>query len=363
MTKECSEIKLRTSKMLEKQTKIMDRKRELKNILIFGHSNIGDVCYDLVVVAPVKNAYPQAKITFVTSPKCADIVRAFKAVDEVIVYDKHGLDRGFFGAVRFIRRIRGRKFDLGIILRGQTHYLFNIPKIFSWEKPGLDKQVHIVQRYLQLLEKMGIVEPQIRFEFNFTVRENDFAAKLTFEAKKQGYLRVAGIMPFAAWKLKCWPRENWDRLIDILEERFRTKVIVFGKSGESSWEKDIRENINPRAENLIDKLPLSGVLAIIKQLDLFIGPDTSLIHFSSCLQVPTIGLFGPTNEIPAYPFFHRHLVVTPAKPFSCRPCSPGGRRGACGVLERPAECMQAISVDAVCENIARALKLPDEIIP
>ncbi len=329
----------------------MKVKRVIKNILVFGHSNIGDVCYDLIVIAPLKKAYPDAKIAFVTSPKCADIVRVFKGIDEVIIYDKHGKDRGIWGGLKFVRHIRARRFDLGLILRGQTHYLFNIPKIFTWERPGLDKKVHIVQRYLQLLEKMGISEPHIKFDFSFSEKEREFAGRLISSAKQQGHAKVVGIMPFAAWKLKCWPLDKWNRLIDILDEQFQAKVIVFGKSDGSEWEQNIRKNINPKAENLIDKLSLSGVLALIKELNLFIGPDTSLIHFSSCLQVPTIGLFGPTDEIPAYPFFYRQLVVVPAKPFFCRPCSPGKRRGSCGVRGNPAECMKNIEVEQVLEKI------------
>jgi len=50
--------------------------KNIKNILIIGHRNIGDICCDVVVVAPLKKRFPDAKIYFLTSTLSESLVES-----------------------------------------------------------------------------------------------------------------------------------------------------------------------------------------------------------------------------------------------------------------------------------------------
>jgi heptosyltransferase II len=336
--------------------------QNIKKILIFGHSNIGDICYDMVVVNPLATAFPQAKISFITSPNGIDIAKTIKGIAQIITFDKHGKDKGLWGYLRFMAMIRKEKFDFAIILRDvQMHYFFNIPNIIKFKKNSYPNQeLHLAQEYLQFLESQGIKARKAEFEFKFTDDDLQYAHKIFKENKAvDNGLRI-GIMPLAAWPLKSWPIDKWNGLIDKLVGQMKAKVFLFGRTGSSDWDKGIKQKLSDKAISLIDQTTLSQSMALLKSLDIFIGPDTSLLHLASCMGIETIGLYGATDPDFIYPLFHKQNIIFSQADLECMPCYPGPNGGSCNVHE-PAQCMNAISLEQVGEKIIAIInKLPKE---
>ncbi|MFH1460594.1 MAG: glycosyltransferase family 9 protein [Candidatus Omnitrophota bacterium] len=324
-----------------------------QNILIFGHSNIGDVCYDLGIISVLKNNFPQSRISFISSPKSQEVASLVQEIDEVIVFDKYNKNKGILGHLKFVNLINKKKFDLAIILRGQMHYFFNIPKIIQLtrnKKNNLNRPA--LEQYIDLLKQIGIKDANIKFNFNFSQKDIDFVKKEVLINQDRREKIKIGIMPFAAWKLKCWPVEKWNELVKQLQEKYKAEVFVFGKTRENDqWEDDFNKNLSKNIISFVNKCTLRKTLAIISQLDLFIGCDTSLLHFASCLRVNTIGLFGPTNSKKYYPFFHKDLVVISKSKLNCMPCFQKKEVGPCGVKGKPAACMQEITVKEVMDRV------------
>ncbi|MCP4650726.1 MAG: glycosyltransferase family 9 protein [PVC group bacterium] len=340
--------------------------KKVKKILVFGHSNIGDVCYDLIGIKPLREAFPHAHISFVTSLKAQEVVKTVFAIDEVIIFDKQGKDRGMLRYLRFIGEIRKNCFDLSIILRRmQMYYFFGIPVQIKAQEV---EQRHVALRNLQILEVLGIKPATPEFGtstklssasimskdsrmigFSFSDEENKFTQERLGE-KNQDELFV-GIMPFSAWKLKCWPVEKWNELIEFLTGELKAKVFVFGKTGDTAWETDFVKRISKDAVSVINKCTLRQSLAIINKLDLFVGVDTSLLHFASCMQVPAIGLYGPTDHKVFYPFFHEDYAIVSKDQLKCAPCYRQSEVGPCGVKDNPAQCMIDIDINQIVEKI------------
>ncbi|MFH1062712.1 MAG: glycosyltransferase family 9 protein [Candidatus Omnitrophota bacterium] len=332
------------------------KKQNIKKILIFGHSNIGDICYDMVVVNPLRNAFPQAKISFITSPNGVDIANTVKGIDQIIVFDKHGKDKGLWGYLRFMAMIRKEKFDFSLILRDvQMHYFFNIPNILKFKKNSYPNQgLHLAQKYLKFLESQEIKARKPEFDFKFSDNDLQYADDI-FKQNSAGDngLRI-GIMPLAAWPLKCWPIDNWNLLIEKLVKQMQAKVFLFGRTGSSDWDKGIKQKLSPKAISLIDQTTMSQSMALLKSLDIFIGADTSLLHLASCMGIETIGLYGATDPDFIYPLFHKQNIVLSKAKLKCLPCYPGPEGGSCKANE-PAECMQAISCDQVWQKITEVI--------
>lgn len=325
--------------------------QKIRKILIFGHSNIGDICYDLVVVKPLRIAFPEAKISFVTSPKGMDIANTIKGIDQVIIFDKHGKEKGLFGYLRFVGLIRKYKFDLAIILRGmQMHYFLGIPQSIKFKKKSRSlKDMHIAEKYLKLLECLGIKIEKAEFEFKFSKNDLEYVKQVDNEYKVDSGLRI-GMMPLAAWPLKCWPIENWNELIEKLVGQMNAKIFLLGRTGSSEWDKQIKHKISDKAVSLIDRDNVSQAMAFIKTLDIFIAPDTSLLHSASCMGIETIGLYGATEVDFFYPLFHKQNILRSKADLACMPCYPGPNAGSCHA-NQPAKCMQAISPIAVWDKI------------
>ena len=204
-----------------------------KNILIFAHSNIGDVCYDLAVVYPLRETYPDAKISFVTSKKAALLGKIVSGIDELMIFDKHGDDKGLTGYVRFMRKIRFRRFDLAIVLRDmQMYYFFNVPTILKLKKSDVrNNKYHVVEKYIRLLSKFGIKAKEPKYKFKFSDEQNKYISRLFKEHKVDDDTLKVGIMPLAGWPLKCWTVEHWNKVIDFLSEKYKAKIFLIGKTG------------------------------------------------------------------------------------------------------------------------------------
>lgn len=331
----------------------MRKKQNFKNIVIFGHSNIGDVCYDLVVIAPLRKVFPEARISYITAQKSVDLGRVIAGVDEVIVFDKHGRDKGLPGYAGFVSRLRQRRFDLLIALRDiQMHYFLGVPKTLKLKKKivrATDR--HVADKYLLLLREIGIVADTPRFDFNFSGDDLGYARNV-FAAAIPGkpVLRV-GIMPLAGWPLKCWSIEKWNALISLLIEKFNARVFVLGKTGGGEWEKEFVAKLSKPAVSLIDHCTVRQSMVLTRGMDLFIGPDSSFLHIASCLGIPTIGLYGATDTEFIYPLFHKqNIVVSPAQ-LECMPCYPGPHGGGCGIKDAHAPCMEAITPEMVFARV------------
>ena len=332
-----------------------------KNILVIGHSNIGDVCYDLAVIDPLSKAFPGSRISFITSSVSIGLVRGYPGIDSIITFDRHSKDKGFLGRLRFTRMLQRQKFDLVVVLCATYMQVF-LGSADAWcvkKRSRVDKVAgprHVVDVYLALLKANGVDVPGPVFNFNFTPEENRFADDFVRDNKISSGDVLIGILPLSNWSLKCWYVENWNKLSKALAAAHKAKIIVFGKSSNDPYVREAVAKISPELISAIDKTTLRQSLALIKRCGLFISADTSFLHFASCLGVPCIGLFGATAETHYYPYFSRDGIIKSPEPLWCMPCGGSRHFAVCKAKDGLAPCMEAITVDAVLDRAGKLLK-------
>jgi ADP-heptose:LPS heptosyltransferase len=320
-------------------------------ILIIGHSNIGDVCCDLVLVNPLRSHFPQANISLLTSPRANNLAEGYKGLDRVLTFDKYSPGGGLFGRWRLIRSLAGEKFDLAVVLKSTLmHKFLGIPCVWSLRKylgcAPSEKKMHIIDIYLEFLRSRGIEADKAIFDFGFGQEEQRFCDTFFAQEKINAKDRLVGILPMAAWSLKNWPIDNWNKLAESLGSQYGIKVIAFGKFVDDSYSRTILNNIS-RKIILARNTTLKQAMALIRRCSLFIGPDSSLTHLASCLGVNTIGLYGATASTYIYPYFHRHNVINSKAKIDCMPCYPGGNPCQVKVKFQVGACMDGISVEDV----------------
>jgi len=332
-----------------------------KNILIIGHSNIGDVCYDLVVVNPLRRRFAGAKISFLTAPRACGIVEGYKGVDKVFSFDKYAKHRGLFGRLRFMYGLTKQRFDLAIVLPSTLmHKFLFVPCAWSLRKylrgDPLKKKMHVADIYLEFLRSRGVEAKAAVFDFSWA-KEDELYAETFLNANSLSQKdRLIGIHPVPAWSLKSWPIDKWNELAQVLSHRYGCKVISFGKSSGDSFGRMVDEKIS--REIIIAKgTTLKQAMALIKRCAVFIGPDSSLLHLASCMQVETIGLYGPTRPEYIYPYFHGNNNITCREKPACMPCYPDIEASECKDKLVFGRCMEAIGVEAVLEQVRRYLRL------
>ena len=357
-----------------------------QNILIIGHSNIGDACYNAVVAAPLQEQFPQARISILTSSRTQNIFQGYTGIHKIFLFDTYAKDKGLFGYLRLIRVLRKEKFDLAVVLNSTLLYKFlGIPRVWSVReylgRRPCEVKKHIADIYLEFLKAKGVSftplhpeshslqtgdEWQIKFEstrkprplgrgvtgftqakfcFNLSEQEKSFAGDFLKEQSVGEEDILIGILPVAAWSLKSWPIEKWNESAKILKSRYGAKLIALGKSGDDSFSREVLKNMSSDIIGAIDKTSLKQAMAILKRCKLFIAPDSSLLHLASCMGVETIGLYGATSAEYIYPYFHRANMIVSKAALKCMPCYPGNRTAVCKKEFQPGECMEGISVE------------------
>ena len=96
-------------------------------ILIIHTAFIGDIVLSTPLLKRVKEMYPEAKITYVTTPVGATILRNNPHITEIIEYDKRGNHSGIKGLLALGRRLRYENFNMVL-----TPHRYLRSSILSW---------------------------------------------------------------------------------------------------------------------------------------------------------------------------------------------------------------------------------------
>lgn len=363
-------IKYHTPKLNDWSFKTADLgKKAVENICIFQTSFIGDSVLTTPLVQKTAALFPGAKIIIVTRPQTVEIFQSLKEVSKIIIDDKRGLGK-IFGVFKAAKNIKESNIDVilvphrsfrsaliaklsGVKIRigftnseGRFFYTKTVP--FSW-------MIHDAERNLYLLQ--GIVNENFKSAELKMEKSSGDAQQSVQEMLKAAGLegkQLVGVHPGSVWPTKCWPQENYAKLITRMEKELGlTAVIVGGKKDLDLGEQVCRLS-NGHPVNLSSKTTLSELMALMKFFKLFVTNDSGPMHIATAFGVPTLGIFGPTTrELGFFPYGEGHRVVE-VKDLPCRPCAlHGGKKCPEGHFK----CMRDITVDEVFNTVKEMLNI------
>ncbi|MDR0646776.1 MAG: glycosyltransferase family 9 protein [Elusimicrobiota bacterium] len=341
--------------------------KEVGSICIFQTSFIGDSVLTTPLVQKAAHLFPKAKIIVVTRPQTAEIFQSLKEVSKIIIDDKRGFGK-IIGIVKTAKAIKENNVDVilvphrsfrsaliaklsGVKVRigftnseGRFFYTKTVP--FSW-------MVHDAERNLYLLQ--GIVNENfksadLRIE---SAGENaeESVKKMLDDAGVKGKT-LAGVHPGSVWPTKCWPEENYAKLITRLERELGVISVIVGGKNDLDLGEQVVRLADAHPVNFASKTTLTELMALMKHLKIFITNDSGPMHIATAFGVPTLGIFGPTTkELGFFPYGEGHRVVE-VKGLPCRPCAlHGGKKCPQGHFK----CMRGITVDEVFGSVKEML--------
>jgi ADP-heptose:LPS heptosyltransferase len=322
----------------------------MDNILLIRLKSIGDVVLTLPAVNVVRENFPAAKITFLTSRENAGLLRGFSAVQEVIALDRAALRSGhpgrmaaeFFG---LLRRLRAGKFSLVVDFQGygETAWLswftgapqrwgtvYSTGRKWAYTRGvNRDDTLQIADFNLALLRQCGLPGGAIRNEWVLP-GESLAEARAFFAAQKLDPARpTLFLQAFTSSPQKNWPLE----LFLELAGHFRgagTQVIFACGPGEVA----ALEPARAAGHVVAAGLPLLTVAGVMKLSSVIIGGVTGLIHLAVAMQKRVVMLVGSPEIEPAFPYQHRDWAVEPA---------PGAGMAGIGLQPVVAACTRAFS--------------------
>jgi ADP-heptose:LPS heptosyltransferase len=296
------------------------------NILLIRLKSIGDVLFTLPAVHRIREAFPGAKITFLTSSENAPLLEGFREVNTVLTLDRarfrSGNPAGFLAAgFALLRRLRGGKFSLVVDFQGygETEFLawwsgaaerwgtvYHPPRGWTYTRAARrDKSLHPAEWNLTLLQGGRPVGP-VRNEFvlppGALAEAQQFLAANHVAAPRP----VLCLQPFTSNPKKNWPLENSLALAQRWQSRGVQVVFCGGPAESAALEPARTAGFVVAAENSL--LVSAGLM---KLSSLVVGADTGLLHLAVALGRRVVMLMRSNAPGTSHPFQHPDWALTP----------------------------------------------------
>lgn len=306
-------------------------------ILIVQLGFLGDVILSTPVISGIRQVFPKAEISVLTTPQAAPFLRFHPEIHEVLVFEKRTKDAGLRGLFRLASEIRKREFGIAVSLHKSFRtaallLLSRIPRTLGFREAALwwtySKTIrrkhlqHDVLRNLVILELLGARLEDLPQEMKIVPGEkaSEAAAELLSSLPKGP---VVGIAPGSVWATKRWTEAGFRHLLQLLLGHDFPVVLLGGPDEVELCEK-IAGSSTGDVLNLAGKTSLLESTAVIEKLSVLITNDSSPLHMASATGTPVVAIFCATVPEFGYgPWKVPHEIVQVEK-LACRPCGPHG---------------------------------------
>ena len=308
-----------------------------RRILVRATNWVGDAVMSVPALQALREHNPQARISILARPWVAGLYGREAFCDEVIPYEAPRGWQGLHEKRRVAAELRGRKFDCALLLQNAFEAAAmarwaGIPIRIVYDRdargwllthpiavPGAGEiPKHQRFYYLELLKRAKLIPA---YEDNAAIRLG-----ATRAAAERGHLRLQdtfiGVSPGAAYGgAKRWLPERFaEAAVAIARER-GAHVAVFGSKEEADICRAVYEAIERAGvacQNFGGVTPLDEFVELAAACELFLTNDSGAMHVASALGVPTVVVFGATDDAATGPTGEWSRVVRHA--VKCSPC-------------------------------------------
>ena len=327
----------------------------VSKVLIRATNWLGDAVMSLPAIRAVRDVFPHAHVAVVARPWVADLYAREAAIDEVITYPA---PRTLATKWAFFRRLRDERFECAILLQNAFDaalmaWQAKIPLRIGYKRDArgllLSHAVPVPETgeiprherfyYLELLRRAGLIES---FPAVSSIRLSGIEAARQCGTSHLNNLGIGGgvigVSPGAAYgNAKRWLPQRFAQAAALLLR----PVLVFGSAAERPLCEEVASEIrrsHGEVRNLAGETTLREFIDLTAACRLFLTNDSGAMHVASALGVPTVAIFGATDDSTTGPTGPLARVVR--EHAECSPCLLRD----CPIDHR---CMQAVTVETV----------------
>jgi len=305
-------------------------------ILFITATNIGDAVLSSGLIKRLSEEIPNARFTIVAGPAAAPLFACVPNLDELITFTKARDGSHWFD---LWRKVRKERWGLVVDLRGSA-----ISRLISTKRRAVHRKIAgpPIHKVLEAARTLRIEDDPAAPYIYTSPDVEAYARDLT-----AGTGPILAVSPAANWVGKTWPLERFSRVAMRLlrsEGPLRNgRLMVLGGPGERKVTEGLRDVV-PRARfiDLAGHVDLVTAFACLKQARLFIGNDSGTMHLAAAAGVPTLGLFGPSDDRRYAPWgAHTRVIRGPRTFEQIQALDPGFTQAVCHMMD--------LSVDRVYE--------------
>ena len=326
---------------------------KVEKILIRGPNWVGDAVLAIPAMKAIRARFPGAEITLLVRPWVAGLFSSAPYIDKVWTENK---PKTLTSWIRITRDIRKREFDLSLLLPnsfesalmmfigGVRHRVGYATDGRGWmltdAVPKTTGRQHQMDYYLNLAKVVSAATDRPSISIEATVSERDSARQLLAAQGIPSGAAFLVLNPGAAYgSAKRWHQDRFADVADNLASQLGLHVAIIGSEPERAIANQVCERMTRRPAVLNGKTSLETLIGVLAESSLMITNDSGPMHIAAALGIPTVAIFGPTDETntgPSGP--HTRIVKHTVE------CSP------CLLRECPIDhrCMNAVTVEEVC---------------
>ena len=159
---------------------------------------------------------------------------------------------------------------------------------------------------------------------------------------------VIGVSPGAAYgTAKRWLPERFAESANRVAGELGAAVAIFGSKDERDLCESVAASITAPVKNFAGETTLAEFIDLAAACRLYLTNDSGAMHIASALGVPTVAIFGATDDQTTGPTGPLAKVVR--EPVECSPCL----KRECPIDHR---CMTRVSSTRVAETALDLLK-------
>lgn len=351
------------TRMVDKTLSVYQEALDIERILIIKLSALGDILLITPSLRAIRSQFKKAKIYCLTSLAGSQILQNCPYLDEIIIYDHRGQDKGAKALIEIGAKLRSISFDKVIDFQNskRSHilsFLSLAPNRYGYDNKKLsflinkkieDKGdiVNPVEHQGKVLALLGVGIKSDQLEIWPGEADFKFADDLLRSAWLEGGAPLVGVHIGASknWPTKLWPNRSVASLIDELAQD-NIRLIILGAASDAGRAEEILRFSKSRPLNLCSKTSLLQLAALIKRCNCILTYDSLAMHMAAAVGVPFVALFGPTDPGRHLPPTKRYFAIR--KDLSCSPCY----KRNCKINNR---CMQEIAPREVVAAIKNLL--------
>ncbi len=334
----------------------------MRKILIRGPNWVGDAVLAIPAMKALRKRFSDAEITLLVRPWVAGLFTSAPFVDRVWSEPKPSRLGDW---TRIARAIRSGRFDLALLLPNSFEsalmmYVSRVPKRIGYATDGrgwmLTNSItpggvarHQVDYYLELVKTLSSNTARPSIEIEATAQERSTARTLL---KNEGIASDAAFLvlnPGAAYgSAKRWHEDRFAKTAGLLAKELRLQIALIGSEAERPIAEQIAAQIPRRSIVLNGKTSLETLIGVLAEASLMITNDSGPMHIAAALGIPTVAVFGSTDERVTGPCGARTRIVK--KPVECSPCLLRD----CPIDHR---CMNGVTVEDVCRAARELIRV------
>lgn len=322
-------------------------------ILIVRFSSIGDIVLTTPVIRCLKKQIENAEIHYLTKKSFQSVIENNPYIDKIYTINSE--------IKSLLPQLKEEEYDYIIDLHNNLRssivknklktksFTVNKLNIKKWLLVNLKintmPRVHIVDRYMETVTKLGVVNDGEGLDYFITDDKKVDLSILPISHQK-GFI---GFVIGGKHATKVLPEE---KAISICNKINKPIILLGGKEDKTMGENIVKACGN-NVYNSCGEFSLGQSAYLVSIADKIITNDTGLMHIASAYRKPIVSVWGNTvPDFGMYPYLpekdkHKSLIIQNNE-LKCRPCSKIGYKKC---PKKHFNCMKTIDEKAIVDFV------------